>query len=110
MPITGWAPYEFATGTTAQSYDLGHKVNRIILKNTDASIRIWFSLSEFPETVVASSTPGIAIRAYPLDAGESIEYVGIRCRYVNTIAVSGNPVMKVSGYLSDPPVRSKRKM
>jgi hypothetical protein len=97
MAIHGWSPFYIGSKTTSQSWDLGHMVNRIVIKNTDAAITIWIRLSEAPET--AAATSGGANASFPLAASESIEFRGTRLRYVNHISASGTPALKGVGYL-----------
>lgn len=98
MPIPGWSPFYIGSKTASQSWDLGWIVNRLVIKNTDAAIVIWIKLSLTPETAVAAGYP-TANYSFPLAAGESMEFRGIRARYVNHISASGTPALKGVGYL-----------
>lgn len=92
MPaIHGWYTFNTTLNATASStIDCGTGRRCLILKNTDSSIVIWYTLSTAPEVAATASCPN----SFPLAAGESVHYEGLDFRYITAIAASGTPVLK----------------
>lgn len=95
-----WSPFQTAASTTSYCIDFGagNDCNAFWIKNTDASIRIWFKLgdSAMPNPVAAATTVG-ANASVPLAAGESYYEDGLNISKVAVISDSGAPIVKGLG-------------
>lgn len=89
--IHGWYAFNTTLGNAASTtIDCGTGRRCLILKNTDSSITIWFTLSSKSEVAATASAPN----SFPLAAGESLHLEGLDFRYVTAIGASGTPVLK----------------
>lgn len=92
--IHGWYPFNFTAAVTAGTVDCGPNRDSLVIKNTDASITVWFTLSKDTLVVATAAAPN----SFPLAAGESMHLEGLDYRWVSIIAASGTPVVKGLAY------------
>lgn len=96
MPrIHKWHAFNHTTNATASSaIDCGPNCDALVIKNTDASITVWITLSKDVEVAATTTCPN----SFPLAAGESLHLEGLDFQWVSMIAASGTPVVKGLAY------------
>jgi hypothetical protein len=96
MPVIhGWYTFNHTTNAVASStVDCGPNRDALLIKNTDSSITIWFTLSKDVEVAATAACPN----SFPLAAGESLQLEGLDYRYITFISASGTPIVKGIAY------------